>query len=151
MRKVEVLVEVSYTKTILVELEENEDSEQKAMDIVDEMTHEEYDEFLLSCQHDVYVQEMTIGAQVKKAIDNFDPYALYPGEDAPADEYDGESRRISEKIKSIMSIDEIAEIIAREFTSSFDTEFTTEDCISPALKIYEYLIRQGASSNWTNY
>jgi len=37
-------------KTILVELE-NEHAEQKAMEIVDEMKNEDFEEFLQSCQH----------------------------------------------------------------------------------------------------
>jgi hypothetical protein len=147
MKKIEVLVELSYTKTILVELEENENAERKAMEIVDEMTNEEYEEFLQTCRHDVYVEEQTIEAQVKKAIDRFDPYGLMPGQDAPADEYDGESRRIVEKIKPTMSMEEIADIIAKEFTRSFNSEFTEEYCISPAFEIYRYLMKQVYASN----
>lgn len=102
------------------------------------------EEVLSACQHDVDVDEMTIEAQVKKAIDIFDPYVLCPGEDAPADEYDGESKRIAKKINPKMSKDEIEEVIAKEFTRSFGREFTKEECMSPADKIYEYLIRQGS-------
>jgi|SRR5690625_2694934 len=147
MKKVKVIVELSYTKTIVVEREENEHAEQKAWDIIDEMTNEEYEEFLKSCQHDVYVKEMTIDEQVKEAIDSFDPYVLIPGVDAPADEYDGESRRIAEKIKPNMSMEEIAGIIAEEFTRSFNREFTIENCKSPAVEIHQYLMNQGRSSN----
>ena len=147
MKKAKVIVEVISTKTLVIDLEDNEVAKLKAWDIIDEMTNEEYVEFLTSCQYDVYVEEMTIEAQVKEAIDSFDPYVLLPGVDAPADEYDGESRRIVEKIKPSMSMEEIADIIAKEFTRSFNREFTIENCMSPAVEIHQYLMNQGGSSN----
>lgn len=80
-----------------------------------------------------------IEAVVKSAIDKFDPYFLRPGQDAPADEYDGESKRIAEKLYLGVSKERIEEIIAEEFTRSFNQKFTKEVCNSPALEIYEYL------------
>lgn len=76
---------------------------------------------------------------VKLAIDRFDPYLLEPGELAPENEYDGESRRIAEKLHFGISEGQIAEVIAEEFTRSFNTTFTNEDCSSPALEISKHL------------
>ena len=143
MKEVEVLVELTLKKTLLIELEENEKAEPKAMEVIREMTNEEYVELLTSCHHDVYVEEMTKEAKVKIAIDGFDPYVILPGVCGPSDEYDGESRRISEKIKPDMSKEKIADIIAKEFTWSFNRNFTIEECMWPAEEIYDYLIRQG--------
>lgn len=85
------------------------------------------------------VDQQDIGAKVKSAIDRFDPFLFCPGQDAPADEYDGESRRITEKLYFGMSKEQIEEIIAEEFTRSFGQTFTKEECSSPALEIYKYL------------
>ena len=80
-----------------------------------------------------------IESHVKVAIDKFDPYVLLPGQDAPLNEYDGESRRLAEKLYVGISKEKVEEIIAEEFTRSFGSTFTKEDCSSPALEIYENL------------
>lgn len=85
------------------------------------------------------VDKKDIEAKVKSAIDRFDPFVFCPGQDAPADEYDGESKRITEKLYFGMSKERIEEIIAEEFTRSFEQKFTKEECNSPALEIYKYL------------
>jgi hypothetical protein len=81
----------------------------------------------------------TIEAQVKLAIDKFDPMSLHPGDFAPADEYDGESRHIATKLYVGISKEQIADIIAHEFTTAFAQTFTTDMCSSPALEIYKAL------------
>lgn len=85
------------------------------------------------------IMKESIEAQVKLAIDKFDPICLHPGDFAPADEYDGESRRIAAKLYVGMSKEEIAEIIAHEFTTAFAQTFTNDMCSSPALEIFHYL------------
>jgi len=150
MKKVEVSVKIILQKTITIEVEENEEAERKAHRMIDDMAPEEYKEFLLSLRMPYggpFVEKISLEAKVKMAIDAFDPYAIFPGDDGPYDEYDGESSRIAEEIQQGMSKEEIADIIAKEFTKSFNREFTIEDCMSPALKIYQYLIRRGGSSN----
>lgn len=81
----------------------------------------------------------TIEARVKLAIDKFDPMCLHPGDLAPADEYDGESRRIATKLYVGISEEQIAGIIAHEFTKAFAQTFTNDMCNSPALEIFHYL------------
>ncbi len=74
---------------------------------------------------------------VKVVIDEFDPFVLIPG--GIPNEYDGESRRISEKIKSGMSKEEIADIITDEFNMSFGQDFTREESMWPAKYIYNFI------------
>ena len=145
MKKVEVLVRMRLEKKIVVEVEDVEEAERKAGEMIDEMDREEYKEFLSSSRMPYggpFVEKVSLEAKVKMAIDGFDPYVLCPGVDAPYDEYDGESSRIAEKIEHDMSKKEIADIIAKEFTRSFNTEFTIEECMWPAEKIYNYLKNQ---------
>lgn len=142
MKKVEVLVELTLQKRIKVEVEEVEEAEHKASNMIDEMPREEYKEFLFSSRMPYggpFVEKVSLEAKVKMAIDDFDPYVIMPGDGGPYDEYDGESRRISEKIKREMSKEEIAVIIAKEFSRSFNTDFTRERCMLPAEDIYDYL------------
>src|SRR5690625_2053756 len=101
MKKVEVLVRVRLEKKIVVEVENVEEEERKAGKMIDEMTHEEYKEFLFSSRMPYggpFVNKVSLEDKVKMAIDSFDPYAIYPGDDGPYDEYDGESGRIAEEI-----------------------------------------------------
>lgn len=145
MKKVEVLVRMTLEKRIVVEVKDVEEAECKVSKMIDEMDREEYKEFLSSSRMPYggpFVEKVSLEAKVKMAIDGFDPYAVYPGDDGPYDEYDGESGRIAEKIKHEMSKEEIADIIAKEFTRSFNTEFTIEDCMWPAEEIYDYLKHQ---------
>ncbi|GAA0287898.1 hypothetical protein GGQ92_003013 [Gracilibacillus halotolerans] len=60
----------------------------------------------------------------------------------PYDEYDGESSRIADKIEQDMSKEEIADIIAKEFTRSFNCDYTREECMDPAGEIHDYLVSQ---------
>lgn len=81
-------------------------------------------------------QENKIFGLVKKVIDSFDPYFVHPDS---YDEYDGESKRISEKIKEEMTMEEIAEIMKDEFNRSFSADFTREDFFWPAEKLYNLI------------
>jgi len=56
---------------------------------------------------------------VRRHIDRMDYYGLLAG-GAPADEFDIESRAISEKIHAEQSVVEIADIIAKVFNSQFN-------------------------------
>lgn len=86
-----------------------------------------------------------LGAQVKTAIDYFDPYLICPYDDGPYDEYDRESMIIASRIKADMSEDEIAEVIADVFSRWFNSTYHAEDCLYPAEAIYEYLCRRSKS------
>jgi hypothetical protein len=70
---------------------------------------------------------------VKKAIDEFNPYCLMP--EAPNDEFDSESREIARKINVNSTIEEIAEIISKVFSESFDETIEPKYCMEPAEKI----------------
>lgn len=72
---------------------------------------------------------------VKKAIDEFNPYGLLP--EAPSNEFDSESREIAEQINVNSTLEEIAEIIAKELSKAFDANFDMKKCMVPAEKIYK--------------
>ena len=58
---------------------------------------------------------------VKRHIDKMDYYGLLAG-GAPTDEFDIESRAISERIHAEQSVVEIAEIVAKVFNSQFNKQ-----------------------------
>lgn len=68
---------------------------------------------------------------VKKRIDEYD-LESFLGLGAPENEYDNESRRIADKIKELSTVEEIAEIISKEFMKSFDSEIKPENCLEVA-------------------
>lgn len=72
---------------------------------------------------------------VKKAIDEFNPYDLLP--ESPDDEFDSESRKISESININRTVEEIAEVISKVFSKAFDEKFEVRDCMVTAEKIYK--------------
>lgn len=72
---------------------------------------------------------------VKKAIDEFNPYSLLP--ETPNDEFDNESRKIAGRINVNSTIEEIADIISKVFSRTFDESFEIKDCMTTAEKIYE--------------
>ena len=72
---------------------------------------------------------------VKKAIDEFNPYSLLP--EPPNDEFDNESRKIAGRINVNSTIEEIADIISKVFSRTFDESFEIKDCMTTAEKIYE--------------
>ena len=72
---------------------------------------------------------------VKSVIDEWDPFDLFEM-GCPEDEYNGESRAISNDTDSHSSINELAEVISEVFSRSFGETFTSEDCLEPAEKIY---------------
>lgn len=75
---------------------------------------------------------------VKQAIDEWNPYALLP--DAPADEFDGESRRIAARISRDDSIEAIAAVISNVFSGHFEPEyFGVAACKPAAEKIWQAL------------
>jgi hypothetical protein len=73
---------------------------------------------------------------IKKSIDKWDPYELLEIY-CPDDEYDTESKEIANRIKLEKSIYEIANIISKVFTNSFNKPelFSVENCLKVAEKI----------------
>ena len=76
--------------------------------------------------------DITIFHIVKKHIDKMDYYDLLAG-GAPADEFDIESRAISENIHVEQSVVEIADIIAKVF----NYQFNEQDDVSAFLPVAE--------------
>jgi len=75
---------------------------------------------------------------VKSAIDNWNPLGLLP--DAPDDEFDSESREISEKIDNYKNVSDIAEVVSDVFSRQFYKEgFELENCMDVAKVIYDGL------------
>lgn len=128
MRNVRVVLELE--KVIPLYVKEGEDPELKVGKIVDEMIEKDKKNHSYLSSFEIYekqfewIVEPLIFSLVKKAIDSFDPYFVHPDS---YDEYDGESRRIAEKIKIGMVENEIAEIMKEEFNWSFSAQFTRED------------------------
>ncbi|MGO1369313.1 MAG: hypothetical protein ACTHVE_04740 [Senegalia sp. (in: firmicutes)] len=128
MRDLRVILELE--KVIPITIKEGVDPELEASKMIDEMIgmDKKNDSYLSTFEVDEYnieyIEEDLTFTLVKKAIDSFDPYFVLP--DVP-NEYDPESRRIAEKIKARMSVNEIAEIMKEEFNFSFSAEFTRED------------------------
>lgn len=91
------------------------------------------------CEIDYDLYNGGLGEKVKMAIDNFDPYCVFPNDDGPYDEYDRESMIIASKMKVDMSKNEIAAVIADVFTRWFSKIYDIGDCLYPAGEIYEYL------------
>ena len=76
---------------------------------------------------------------VKNCIDEWDPYGLLAS-GCPKNEFDNESKLISEKISFTTSKDEIVEIVSKVFSEQFEQQFFHESsCESVALKIYNEL------------
>ena len=88
---------------------------------------------------------------VKKSIDKWDPYGLLEIH-CPADEYDNESKEIANRIKLENSIYEIADIISKIFTNSFDEPelFSVENCLKAAEKI-KILMEDGIFYYFVDY
>ena len=143
MKKVEVVVEYSLMKRMVVEVEDNKlwiATTKKVHNVFE--SEEDFNDLVsgsLPCE--IFPTEIDqddrMFSLVKIAIDKFDPFLLFP--DAPEDEYDGESRNISERISKGMTEEEIADIIAKEFSFSFGQIFTVEDCRWPARYIYNFI------------
>ena len=74
---------------------------------------------------------------VKSVVDEWNPYELLPN--APSDEYDSETIKISQIINKSSNVVEIADIISRVFSKSFNENLDIQKCVKPAEKIYELL------------
>lgn len=73
--------------------------------------------------------------EVKKCIDEWNPYGLLP--DAPENEFDGESEMIAEEIYDGISIKELAGVISEVFSMEFEPDyFQEEQCMDIAETIY---------------
>ncbi|MDR2718600.1 MAG: YugE family protein [Treponema sp.] len=88
---------------------------------------------------------------VKKSIDKWDPYGLLKNH-CPDDEFDSESKIIANKINLENSIYEIANIISKTFTNSFNEpeRFSVENCLKVAEKI-KVLMEDGIFYSFVNY
>lgn len=76
---------------------------------------------------------------VKKCIDEWDPYGLLAS-GCPEDEFDDESKLISEEISFTTSEDKIVEMVSKVFSERFEQQFFHESsCENVALKIYNEL------------
>jgi len=74
---------------------------------------------------------------VKKFVDEFNPMGLLPR--APDNEYDNESKKIVCQINQNSTIYEIAEIISKVLSKSFDEKIEIKKCLATAEKIYQSL------------
>lgn len=141
MRDVQVFLELE--KVIPLTVKENEHPELEARVIIEEGIKRDKKNNTFLSSFELYESKFEkIDAEkkmftfVKKAIDSFDPYFVHPDS---LDEYDGESRRIAEKITKQMSIDDISEMMKEEFNRSFSATFTREDFSSSAEAVYNLL------------
>lgn len=58
---------------------------------------------------------------------------------SPDDEYDIESKKIASQINQDSTINEIAEVMSKVLSKSFDEKFEIEECLEIAEKIYQSL------------
>jgi hypothetical protein len=76
---------------------------------------------------------------VKESVDHWNPYGLLP--DIPNDEFNSESRSIALKIDLDSTVEEIAIIVSKVFSSSFEVKyFHKEDCMEVAQIIHDELL-----------
>lgn len=75
---------------------------------------------------------------VKKAIDKADPYCLLE-QDAPPDEFDGESVLIAEVISKKDTAERIAKVAATIFSSTFGDTFSADRFMEAAEEIQREL------------
>lgn len=141
MNETEVLVELNLAKVISIKLKEGENPAVKMNSIIEEMLESEKESLLSSfLVYESYFQKLDqedkLFSLVKKVIDSLDPYFVHPDS---YDEYDGESRRISEKIKEEITMEEIAGIMKEEFNWSFSADFTREDFFWSAKRLYKLI------------
>src|SRR5690625_2944461 len=139
MKEVEAIVELTLKKRFLLELEDDENEEQKVIDMINEMTAEECKQFLTSGFREIVIEEFSKETVVKKAMNKFNPIYIISGEENQVAEYDGESKRIAAKIKHSMSEKEIATMIAEEFNTTHHINMKNEDFMWPAEEIHYYL------------
>lgn len=107
--------------------------------ILEALTVEECREIIANSVRTVDIEPVTLYMLVKKVIDEFDLYALFPGIDAPDSEYDLESRRISEKIQYGMTDKDIAVIIKDVFNYYFDAQYSVNVYMEPAKQIHSHI------------
>ena len=104
--------------------------------ILEALTVEECREIIANSVRTVDIEPVTLYMLVKKVIDEFDLYALYPGIDAPYSEYDLESRSIAEKIQYGMSDTDIAVVIKDVFDYYFGAQDNVSAYMEPAKQIH---------------
>lgn len=139
---VDMEVFLSLERLIKLRVEPGEDPVKEASKVLDGLL--EGDENLSSSLRtfEIYEREIEVLEDplifrlVKKLIDSFDPYFVHPDSYY---EYDGESMRISKRIKEGMGIDEIADLMKDEFNWSFSGDFTREDFYYPAKGLVDLL------------
>lgn len=107
--------------------------------ILEALTVEECREIIANSIRTVDIEPVTLYMLVKKVIDEFDFYTLFPGIDAPDSEYDLESRSIAEKIQYGMTDKDIAVIIKDVFDYYFDAQYSVNVYMEPAKQIHSYI------------
>jgi hypothetical protein len=77
---------------------------------------------------------------VRRAINNWDPYALIAG-GAPVDEWESEVASIVAQIPRMASSTDAAHAISRTFASALEPGlFSPEDCEGVGIKLYRDLV-----------
>lgn len=109
--------------------------------ILEALTVEECREIIAKSVRTVDIEPITLYMLVKKVIDAFDLYTLFPGIDTPCSEYDLESRSIAEKIQYGMSVTAIAAVIKDVFDYYFDTQDDVGVYMEPAKQIHNNMNR----------
>ena len=132
-------VTLNLNKRVSFILSADETKQTSIEQILEALTVEECREIIANSIRTVDIEPVTLYMLVKKVIDEFDLYALFPGIDAPYSEYDMESRSITEKIRNGMSDKDIAVVIKDVFDYYFDAQDDVSVYMEPAKQIHNYI------------
>ena len=80
---------------------------------------------------------------IKRIIDEWDPYRLLGECACPPDEYDGETREVAEQITKNSTIDDILTVVIKMFTSYETANYTRDDFLPIAQKIFDAIAEGG--------
>lgn len=145
MKKVEVGVELILTTHMTVDVEDEEEVREKVRCMIygwETDFTEEYRQLIHNARLEyAVVEEISLKQKVRLAINLFDPYGLDPGgrDGAPLDEYDYLSDRIYRKLTPAYTVEQIGELVGREFSRSFGRNFPFSETIHVAQSIYDYI------------
>lgn len=107
--------------------------------IVDQLSENELRQLIINGTKHFTIHDYTVTGIVKKAIDNFDPYAIGPLAGGPYDEYEPEIEDIAERLSFGMTVEEIRRIIEAIFIYYFEASFPSESYERPAYEIHRHL------------
>ena len=119
----------------------NEIKQTSLEQILEALTVEECREIIANSVRTIDIEPVTVYRLVKKVIDTFDMYNLFPGIDAPYSEYDLESRHIADKIQYGMTVTDIAAVIKDVFNYYFDAQDDVSVYMEPAKQIHNDMNR----------